>query len=889
MGGRTILHYTITRPLGSGGMGVVYEAQDAKLGRKVALKFLPPDLARDRPALERFQREARAASALNHPNICTIYAIEEAEGEYFIAMELLDGESLDRRIANSPLSLDGLLDLGIQVSDALDAAHQRGIIHRDIKPANIFVTRDGRAKVLDFGVAKVADRGRPGDAATELATPREAQLTGPGMAVGTVAYMSPEQARGEDVDTRTDLFSLAAVLYEMSTGRPAFTGKTSAVIFHQILSETPAGPRDLNPSLPFKVDDVILKGLEKERELRYQSAAELRGDLKRLKRDANAGKLTAAMPVAATPGQPTPISSGAVIAAEVKKRKGLVALGAIAFAGLVVAAAFGISAALNRRAPDSPAPANGANLEIRPITRSGLATGCGSISPDGRFVVYCNFAGELFTVQVETGSELSLGRHAGGTTFSPDGNYVYVFSDSEEHPEGELLKIPTLGGEPQRILADIASTVGLSPDGTHVAFLREFPRENRIGLMISDVSGNNVRQLVSRSTEGGGFATVGVSWSPDGRWISATQDFERDRFTMRPLAINVDTGETRTIGTDAWLYVGRTAWLPGERILFSAMERVNGPYQFWIADLAGSPPRRITNETRGFGNLSVGVTADGTTIATVPWIITSNLFETNADATAPLIQWTTGTSDDGKAMAPLSKGRVYFDSSDGTNTSVWSVDAPGGLRRRLTNETAGAPSVPSDGRFVVYVTISGRQLQIKRVQPDGTGQTTLVPNAGPTSGFVSPDGRWVYFTSREGLMRIPADGGQATIISKDIASIFDVSPSGRRLLVEPPHESTGKYSLAIIDADSGKVLQANVPYAETMAWGRSEDVLAYLERDDTGVENLWECTIADGRTRQLTKFISGRTSRFAYSPDRKRLFLARGTRTGDVTLIRGFK
>src|SRR5688500_10619113 len=210
-------------------MGVVYEADDAKLGRKVALKFLPPELARDTPALERFQREARAASALNHPNICTIYAIEEANGEYFIAMELLEGESLDRRIANNPPSLDGLLDIGIQVADALDAAHQRGIIHRDVKPANIFVTREGRAKVLDFGVAKIASRA---DAATALAAGAgEAQLTGPGMAVGTIAYMSPEQARGDEIDARSDLFSLAAVLYEIATGQAAFKGKTSAVIF----------------------------------------------------------------------------------------------------------------------------------------------------------------------------------------------------------------------------------------------------------------------------------------------------------------------------------------------------------------------------------------------------------------------------------------------------------------------------------------------------------------------------------------------------------------------------------------------------------------------------------------------------------------------------------
>ena len=880
MAARTILHYTITRPLGSGGMGVVYEAQDARLGRKVALKFLPPDLARDKPALERFQREARAASALNHPNICTIYAIEEAEGEYFIAMELLDGESLDRRIANNPLSLDGLLDLGIQVADALDAAHQRGIIHRDIKPANIFVMRDGRAKVLDFGVAKVAGHGSPADAATELATPREAQLTGPGVAVGTVAYMSPEQARGDAVDARSDLFSLAAVFYEMSTGQPAFKGKTSAVIFQQILSETPEAPRTLNPSLPFKVDDVILKGLEKDREFRYQTAAELRGDLKRLRRDASAGKLTSAMP-AATATSAKPISSGSVIAAEVKRRKGLVTTGALVFAGILVAAGYGIYAGFTRNDSGSATPPVAATLEITRVTTSGQATGCGSISPDGKTVVYCNRADELFAVQVATGASVFLGRNAGSTVFSADGNYVYVSRDTKEYPQGVLLAIPAFGGEPRTVLTDLSGRVGVSPDGARLAFLRVFPKERRVGLMIADTSGGNVRQLMSRHLGGGGFDDFGLAWSHDGKWISATMDDEAETRGMRPAIINAETAEFRTLGSETWLLMGRTAWLPGNRLLFSAMERQNGPYQFWIVDIAGGPARRITNETAGFGNQSMAPTADGTTIATIPWVITANLFETNANATAPLVQWTSGTREDGERIAPLSEGRVYFDSSDGSTNSVWSVDTPGGPRRRLTMDTAGGVSIPSDGRFVIFNSIAGRLSQIKRMQPDGSGQTLLVAGG---AGRVSPDGRWVYFQSPQGLMRVPAEGGPSTAVGNGLEFVLDISPDSRRLLAvrtdSPP---------AIVDAESGKVLSDVDVDGGFVAWGRSADVLAFLRSDDKGVENLWERPIAGGPERQLTTFTSGWMTRFAYSPDRKRLFLARGTRTGDVTLIRGFK
>jgi eukaryotic-like serine/threonine-protein kinase len=912
--GRTISHYRITGQLGSGGMGIVYEALDLDLGRRVALKFLPPQLSSDPNALERFLLEARAASSLNHPNICTIYAVEkvkiENEAEQtFIAMELLEGDTLDRRMGAGPLPHDRLLEWSIQLADALDAAHAKRIIHRDIKPANIFITQRGQVKVLDFGLAKLT---HPEMEMTTIGatqdSPRPANLTSPGATVGTIAYMSPEQARGEELDPRTDLFSLGVVIYQMATGRFPFSGATSAVVFHAILELDPVPALQLNPTLPPKLDEIIGKALEKDRELRYQSAADLRGDLKRLKRDTESGRKPAQAASGGVPVFPVAASSSALrVDASPVRASGSSAvisaprqnkLSTRLISGIVVvlaaAGAYGIYTFLTR---SRPTPFQ--NISVAKVTDTGDAVSA-AISPDGKYILNLtrkNGLASLWLRNVPTNSNTQVQPAAdvfyNGLSFSPDGNYFYFVRSDPGNPNLKFLyRAPLLGGTPQKLASDVDSNITLSPDGKRFAFIRyDNPEAGKYRLILRSIEAGEEKVLIGGSNSEEMYSPA---WSPDGKTIVCDQQHTANVW-QSVVAIDVESGRQKTVFDGNGQFFQSPTWLPDGSGLIGLLRNQGSNFSRDEIAFISYPEGKlspVTRDTNSYSELSVA--ADGRALATILSEARWSLFVMPASGANAQARAITSAAEDTN-FTWTAEGQLIGDQGTVLNR----IDVASGTKSLIATEEGkpnGNPAACADGRWIVFELIlhgSNETDNIWRMDSAGGNLKQLTAGKEDYHAVCSSDSRWVYYIEQgdeRKLARVPIDGGAtATISNLPISySLFDLSPDGKLAAFGTLDHSGGhREKLALVSTDSGqtKLLDFERLLLGLVRFSADGKGVVYATRDN-GVDNLWLQPLDGSKGRQITDFKAERIRDFHWSFDGKQLALVRGHTDSDVVLIR---
>ncbi len=900
----TIAHYRVLRKLGSGGMGVVYEAEDTKLGRRVALKFLPEDSHRDPQALERFLREARAASSLNHSGICTIHAIEEHEAKTFIAMELLEGQTLDKLTRQGAIPVARAIEIGIQLADALDAAHKKGIIHRDIKPANIFVTERGPVKILDFGLAKLTSEHHAYADGETIGDPETLLLTSPGTAVGTIAYMSPEQARGEELDARSDLFSLGAVLYQIVTGKQPFPGSTSAVVFDNILRNTPVAPVSLNPEIPAELERILNKALEKDRDVRYQVAAEMRADLKRLQRELDSGKVTAASSASAraattqTPPAgtssvpaPAPSSSSVLITAASKHKLGTgLTIGGIAI--LLAAAIFSVYTLVlkTRHVPFE-------RFSIENLTNNGHVS-VAAISPDGKYLLHVmeeNGLQSLWLRHIPTASNTQVvtpaGTRYGGLTFSPDGNFIYfVRRDDEEHTIASLYRAPVLGGAPQVLIKDVDSPVTFSPDGQRLAYLRARHDSALWDLLVANADGSPDRALFT------GVPILSDShtpaWSPDGKVIviPLTQP-TADTFTGL-LVVDAATGkrETRPV-PDAPLFL-HPAWMPDSSgMIMTSVAIQNGLQnrQLLFVSYPQGQVRELTADTNNYWLLSLA--SDGRSLVTTQsqFKYEVSLASTQSpDALRPVqlsshvvVWWWSWTPD----------GRLVF--PQGGDIRI--LDPKGGERVLLSDKShvSDQIAVCGNGRYIVY-----RQLgkaaktaeNLWRMDANGSNPTQLTFGHNEVDVHCALDDKWVYYIDAADSFltkRVPLEGGTPEKVFDSALGGASLTSDGKTLVGFETRELDHKLMLKFVSTADKKSWYHDVDQraARPLVFTPDGKAVAYTVHEK-GVDNVWLQPLDSSPFRQLTHFASERIAQFAFSPDGSQLAFERGHTESDAVLLR---
>jgi serine/threonine protein kinase/Tol biopolymer transport system component len=929
--GTKLGRYEIRSKIGEGGMGEVYLAQDTQLDRAIALKLLSADIARDQQRLHRFLQEARAAAALSHPNIAHIYEIGEANGGYFIAMEYVAGTTLDQKIGGRPLPISESLEIAIQIADALDEAHGKGITHRDIKSSNVMITPRGRVKVLDFGLAKMTQApgsSQPGSD-SQVATRVK---TSPGVVMGTVNYMSPEQASGQPVDARTDIWSVGVVLYEMATAHMPFEGATPSHVIVAILEKEPVALSGYVPNMPEALEWIVTETLTKDRDERTQTARELMKRLQRLKQriDADAeversvapDRLTGSavipppsnLTVSGAPGiaqstssqsamqtsgvvTATHVSSAEYVVNQIKSHKQMVALAGVVALAVLAGIGFAIYTFVVRR-QSNPVISMEAATFTR-LTTTGNAIGA-VISPDGKWLVHVQDDGEqqslwLRQVAVENSNTQIVAPAKvvyRGAAFSPDGNYVYYGVRQGNEGTGTLYQIAVLGGTPRKLFTGFDSSLSFSPDGKQMAYFYFYEDEDR--LMIANTDGTGQRQLAMRRGDEyffrGNFSFV--SWSPDGKTI-ATPIANTSQNYMSVATVSVATGEVKVLTLRKWYLVRQVVWFDGATVLATATDESGTSYNIWRITYPSGEVTKLSNDLNSYPTISL--TADARVIAAVKTEFDTNIWVMPAFDAARATQITKGRNLVGTpAWTP--DGKILFPQKAANGGDLYLMDPTGGPRTQLTSN-AGAnvgPSISRDGRYIVFMSDRTGPPQIWRMNIDGTNLKQLTDKYQNDSPSISPDGQWVAYLScmnKCTVWRVGIDGGQPIQITDHQSEMPAVSPDGKRIACSYLESETAPFSLAIFPAAGGRPLQTfafPTGVNTNLHWTLDGQTLVYgVTR--SGVTNLWTQPLDGSPPKQLTSFASERIFSFDISRDGKQVALSRGVQTSDVVLISNFK